>query len=84
MEFKKLNNNEKIPFVSYGVYEIKPRKTKKAVLNALNAGYVAIDNAQIYYNEKEVGEAIKESGIPREELFLTSKNWVSNSGYEKQ
>ena len=83
MEFKKLNNNEKLPFVSYGVYEIKPRKTKKAVLNALNAGYVAIDNAQIYCNEKEVGEAIKESGISREELFLTSKNWVSNSGYEK-
>ena len=83
MEFKKLNNNEKLPFISYGVYEIKPRKTKKAVLNALNAGYVAIDNAQIYCNEKEVGEAIKESGISREELFLTSKNWVSNSGYEK-
>ena len=83
MEFKKLNNNEKLPFISYGVYEIKPRKTKKAVLNALNAGYVAIDNAQIYYNEKEVGEAIKESGIAREDIFLTSKNWVSNSGYEK-
>ena len=48
MKFKKLNNDEKIPFVSYGVYEIKPRKTKKAVLNALNAGYTSIDNAQIY------------------------------------
>lgn len=83
MKFKKLNNDEKIPFVSYGVYEIKPRKTKKAVLNALNAGYTSIDNAQVYYNEKEVGQAIKESGIPREDLYLTSKNWVSNSGYEK-
>lgn len=83
MEFKKLNNNEKIPYISYGVYEIKPRKTKKAVLNALNAGYTSIDNAQVYYNEKEVGEAIKESGISREEIYLTSKNWVSNSGYEK-
>ncbi|MBQ6098671.1 MAG: aldo/keto reductase [Methanobrevibacter sp.] len=83
MEFKKLNNNEKIPYISYGVYEIKPRKTEKAVLNALNAGYTSIDNAQVYYNEKEVGEAIKESGIPREEIYLTSKNWVSNSGYEK-
>ena len=83
MKLKKLNNNEKIPFISYGVYEIKPKKTKKAVLNALNVGYTSIDNAQVYYNEKEVGNAIKESGIPREELYLTSKNWVSNSGYEK-
>lgn len=83
MEFKKLNNSEKIPYISYGVYEIKPRKTKKAVLNALNAGYTSIDNAQVYNNEKQVGEAIKESGISREEIYLTSKNWVSNSGYEK-
>ena len=83
MKFKKLNNSEKIPFISYGVYEIKPRKTKKAVLNALNAGYISIDNAQVYYNEKEVGEAIKESGISREELYLTSKNWISNAGYDK-
>ena len=83
MEFKKLNNNEKLPFVSYGVYEIKPRKTKEAVLNALETGYRAIDGAQVYYNEKEVGEAIKESSIPREEIYLTSKNWVSNSGYDK-
>lgn len=83
MEFKKLNNGEKIPYISYGVYEIKPRKTKKAVINALNAGYTSIDNAQVYNNEKQVGEAIKESGISREEVYLTSKNWVSNSGYEK-
>ena len=77
MEFKKLNNNEKLPFVSYGVYEIKPKKTKEAVLNALETGYRAIDGAQVYYNE------IKESSIPREEIYLTSKNWVSNSGYDK-
>lgn len=83
MEFKKLNNGEKIPYISYGVYEIKPRKTKKAVINALNAGYTSIDNAQVYNNEKQVGEAIKEFGISREEVYLTSKNWVSNSGYEK-
>ena len=83
MEFKKLNNNEKLPFVSYGVYEIKPKKTKEAVLNALETGYRAIDGAQVYYNEKEVGEAIKELSIPREEIYLTSKNWVSNSGYDK-
>ncbi|WP_458456874.1 aldo/keto reductase, partial [Methanobrevibacter sp.] len=76
MEYKKLNNNEKLPFVSYGVYEIDPKDTKNAVLNALNMGYTAIDGAQVYYNEKEVGQAIKESEIPREEIFLTSKNWV--------
>ena len=83
MKFKKLNNNEKLPFISYGVYEIDPEDTKNAVLNALERGYTAIDGAQVYYNEKEVGDAIKESEIPREDLFLTSKNWVSNSGYDK-
>ena len=55
MEFKKLNNNEKLPFVSFGVYEIEPEKTKNAVLNALERGYPAIDCAQVYYNEKQVG-----------------------------
>ena len=83
MKFKKLNNNEKMPFISFGVYEISPEETKNTVLNALEAGYTSFDNAQVYYNEKEVGEAIKESEIPRDELFLTTKNWVSNSGYDK-
>ena len=83
MKFKKLNNNEKLPFVSFGVYEIEPESTKDAVINALERGYSAIDGAQVYYNEKQVGDAVKESGIPREEIFLTSKNWVSNSGYDK-
>lgn len=83
MEFKKLNNNEKLPFICYGVYDIDPKETKNAVLNALERGYTAIDGAQVYYNEKEVGQAIKESEIPREEIYLTSKNWVSNSGYDK-
>ena len=83
MKSKKLNNNEKLPFVSVGVYEIDADDTKDALLNALERGYTAIDGAQVYYNEKEVGEAIKESEIPREEIYLTSKNWVSNSGYDK-
>ncbi len=83
MKFKKLNNNEKLPFVSFGVYEIEPESTKDAVINALERGYSVIDGAQVYYNEKQVGDAVKESGIPREEIFLTSKNWVSNSGYDK-
>lgn len=83
MKFKKLNNNEKLPFISYGVYEIDTKETKNAVLNALERGYISVDGAQVYYNEKEVGEAIKESEIPREDIYLTSKNWVSNSGYDK-
>ncbi|MEE1129609.1 MAG: aldo/keto reductase [Methanobrevibacter sp.] len=83
MEYFKLNNGEKIPALSFGVYEIKQRKTKKAVLEALKVGYRSIDNAQVYYNEKEVGDAIKESEISRDEIFLTSKNWVSNAGYDK-
>ncbi|MEE0939198.1 aldo/keto reductase [Methanobrevibacter sp.] len=83
MEFKKLNNNEKIPMISFGVYDIPPEETKKAVINALEVGYTSFDNAQVYYNEKEVGEAIKESQISRDDLYLTTKNWVSNSGYDK-
>ena len=83
MEYFKLNNEEKIPALSFGVYGIEPENTKETVLKALDAGYRSIDNAQIYYNEKEVGEAIKESCFSREELFLTSKNWVSNAGYDK-
>ncbi len=83
MKFKKLNNNEKMPFVSFGVYEIEPENVRSTIFNALKTGYTSFDCAQVYYNEKEVGNAIKESEIPREEIFLTSKNWVSNSGYEK-
>ena len=83
MEYFKLNNGEKMPAINFGVYEIEIEQTKDAVLKALEVGYRAIDNAQVYYNQKEVGEAITESEIPREEIFITSKNWVSNAGYEK-
>ena len=83
MEYYKLNNGEKMPSINFGVYEIEPEKTKEAVLKALEVGYRGIDNAQVYYNQKEVGQAIKESDVPREEIYLTSKNWVSNSGYDK-
>lgn len=83
MEFFKMNNGEKMPALSFGVYGIKPEYTKEAVLKALDVGYRSIDNAQVYYNEKEVGQAIKESDVSREDLFLISKNWVSNAGYDK-
>lgn len=83
MEYYKLNNGEKIPALSFGVYEINPKKTKKVVIEALDVGYRSIDTAQIYYNEKEVGDAVKESEVAREDIFLISKNWVSNAGYDK-
>ena len=83
MEYIKLNNGEKIPALNFGVFDIEPEDTKDVVLKALDAGYRSIDNAQVYYNEKEVGEAIKESDVSRDDLYLISKNWVSNAGYEK-
>lgn len=74
MKFKELNNGVKIPEIGYGVYRIPENgKTKECVLKALKAGYRHIDTAQVYLNEKEVGEAIKESGIDRKEIFLTTK-----------
>ncbi len=83
MEYFKLNNGEKMPALSFGVFDIEPENTKEAVLKALDTGYLSIDTAQIYYNEKEVGDAIKESDFSRDEVFLISKNWVSNAGYDK-
>lgn len=83
MKYMKLNNGEKLPAVNFGVFDIEKEDTKEAVLKAFEVGYRAIDTAQIYLNEKEVGDAVKESGIPREEIYLTSKNWISNAGYEK-
>lgn len=82
-DFVALNNGVKVPILGFGVYQVPPEATKQAVLDALKVGYRHIDTAQAYGNEKEVGEAIKESGIPREELFITTKVWLSNYGYEK-
>ena len=65
------------------MYRIAPKDTKSAVLNAIKAGYRHFDTAQAYANEKEVGEAIRESGIDRKEFFITSKVWLSNYGYDK-
>lgn len=83
MEYVKLNNGTEMPILGFGVYQIPKEETKKCVLDALNAGYRLIDTAQSYFNESEVGEAIVESGIPREELFITSKVWIDNYGYDK-
>ncbi len=84
MKLVELNNGVKIPEIGYGVYRIPENgKTKECVLKALKAGYRHIDTAQVYLNEKEVGEAIKESGIDRKEIFLTTKIWINNFGDNK-
>ncbi|MDO5509280.1 MAG: aldo/keto reductase [Weeksellaceae bacterium] len=79
-----LNNGVEMPILGYGVYQIHDyEECKKAVHTALQTGYRSIDTAQAYQNEKAVGDAIKESEIPREEIFLTTKLWISDYGYEK-
>ncbi|MCZ2337016.1 MAG: aldo/keto reductase [Chitinophagales bacterium] len=73
-----------MPILGYGVSQVPDyEECKKSILEALKVGYRSIDTAQAYGNEKAVGDAIKESGIPREELFITTKLWVSDYGYEK-
>lgn len=82
MEYVKLNNGVEMPILGFGVYQIPKEETKRCVLDAIKVGYRSIDTAQSYFNEKEVGEAISECGIPREELFITTKVWIDNYGYE--
>lgn len=83
MEYVKLNNGVDMPILGFGVYQIPLEDTKRCVLDAIKVGYRSIDTAQSYFNESEVGEAIRECGIPREELFITTKVWIDNYGYEK-
>ncbi len=83
MEYVKLNNGVEMPILGFGVYQIPASDTKKCVMDAINVGFRAIDTAQSYFNEAEVGDAIKESSIPREEFFITTKVWIDNYGYEK-
>ena len=82
METIKLNDGNTIPVIGFGVYMIpNDGSTYKAVLNALKAGYRHIDTAAAYFNEEEVGRAIKDSGIKREEIFVTDKLWLQDYGY---
>lgn len=83
MEYVTLHNGVKMPKLGYGVYQTPPADTQRCVLEALQIGYRSIDTAQAYNNEEGVGSAITKSGIPREELFITTKIWISNAGYEK-
>ena len=77
-----LNNGIEMPQLGYGVFQVPDAETTAAVAAALDAGYRSIDTAAIYGNEAGVGRAIAESGIPRDELFVTSKAWISDHGYD--
>lgn len=83
MEYVQLNNGLKMPMLGYGVYQVTKEECEKCVLDALKTGYRLIDTAQSYFNEEEVGNAIVKSGMPREEIFLTTKVWVEHYGYEE-
>ena len=83
MKSVKLNNGINMPMVDFGVFQVSDEDTEKAVLEALKAGYRLLDTAAVYGNEAGVGRAIKASGIPREEIFVTTKLWIQReNGYE--
>ena len=82
MEYVELNNGVKMPILGFGVYQIPKEDTKRCVLDAIKVGFRSIDTAQSYFNESEVGDAIVECGVPREKLFITTKVWIDNYGYE--
>lgn len=83
METIKLSNGVEMPLLGYGVFLVSPQECERCVTDALSAGYRLIDTAQAYQNEEGVGAAITKSGIRRDELFLTTKVWISNAGEEK-
>ena len=83
MEYVTLNNGGKMPLEGFGVFQVPdPAQCEQAVLDAIESGYRLIDTAAAYMNEKAVGEAIKKCGVPREELFITTKLWVQDATYE--
>ncbi len=82
MEFVTLNNGVKMPVLGYGVYQVGADECERCVLDAISVGYRSIDTAQAYGNEEGVGSAVKKCGVPRSELFLTTKIWITNGGYE--
>lgn len=83
MEYVTLNNGIKMPVLGYGVYQVTNEECERCVLDAISVGYRSIDTAQAYGNEEAVGNAIRKCDVPREELFITTKVWISNAGYEK-
>ena len=84
MQTIKLNDGVEIPVFGFGTFMIPPDgSTRRAVREALELGITHVDTAAAYFNEKEVGQAVKDSGIDREKLFITSKMWLQDYGYEK-
>lgn len=83
MEYVTLNNGIKMPILGYGVYQVSNEECERCVMDAISIGYRSIDTAQAYGNEEAVGNAIRKCNVPREELFITTKVWISNAGYEK-
>lgn len=83
MKTIRLSNGVEMPMIGYGVYQVDPDECERCVRDALEVGYRMIDTAQAYHNEEGVGAAVAKSGIPRNELFLVSKIWISNYGYDK-
>ena len=82
MNYMTLNNGVKMPQLGYGVYQVSKEECERCVADALKVGYRLIDTAQSYFNEEEVGAAIAKSGVPREEIFLTTKVWIEHYGYD--
>ena len=83
MQTVKLNNSIEMPVLGYGVFQVSPEECERCVLDAIGAGYRLIDTAQAYYNEEGVGNAVARCGVSRDELFLTTKVWITNAGEEK-
>lgn len=84
MEYKTLSNGVKMPILGFGVYQVPDlAECERVVSDAISVGYRSIDTAQAYMNEEAVGNAVRKSGIAREEFFITTKIWISNYGYEK-
>ena len=83
MKYVTLNNGVQMPMLGYGVYQVTKDECERCVLDALKVGYRSIDTAQSYFNEEEVGNALIKSGIPREELFITTKVWIEHYEYEE-
>lgn len=83
MEQVTFYNGVKMPIVGYGVYQVSKEECERCVLDALAVGYRSIDTAQSYFNEEQVGNAIVKSGVPRKDIFLTTKVWIEHYGYEE-
>lgn len=83
MEYVTLSNGVKMPQLGYGVYQVSKEECEQCVLDALKVGYRHLDTAQSYFNEEEVGNAVIKSGIPREDIFITTKVWIEHYGYEQ-